>query len=87
MPTLLVVDDEPAVCCSFRRTSGSPEVLTEGTAAGLERFRAACPDVALDLQLPGRSGLDLFADIHAPDPKRPVVFITAHAPPTPPPRP
>src|SRR4051794_20523671 len=80
MPKLLVVDDEPAVCYSFRRVFDGIEVLTEGTAAaGLERFRADRPDVVvLALQLPDRSGLDLFADIRAADPKRPVVFITAH---------
>src|SRR6202040_436702 len=30
------------------------------------------------LPLPDRSGLGVFRDIHALDPKRPVVFITAH---------
>src|SRR4029077_1585033 len=40
---------------------------------------AHAPDViVLDLQLPDRSGLELFREIHAAEPKRPVVFITAH---------
>ncbi len=34
--------------------------------------------VVLDIQLPDRSGLDLFREIHAAAPRRPVVFITAH---------
>jgi two-component system nitrogen regulation response regulator GlnG len=82
MPTLLIVDDEPGVCYSFRRVfSGEGvEVVTAATAAaGLQQARARRPDVVvLDLQLPDASGLDLFARLHADDPKRPVIFVTAH---------
>jgi two-component system nitrogen regulation response regulator GlnG len=82
MPALLVVDDEAAVCYSFRRVfgSGDVEVLTaETVAAGMEQVHRHQPDVVvLDLQLPDGSGLDLFRQIHALDPKRPVIFITAH---------
>src|SRR5262245_57923782 len=82
MPALLVVDDEAAVCYSFRRVfgAGDVEVLTaETAAAGLEQVRRHQPDVVvLDLQLPDRNGLDLFREVHALDPKRPVIFITAH---------
>jgi two-component system nitrogen regulation response regulator GlnG len=82
MPTLLVIDDEESVRYSFRRVfaSGDVEVLTAATAAeGLERFRSCDPDVVvLDLQLPDRSGLDLFHDLHALGPKRPIIFVTAH---------
>jgi two-component system, NtrC family, nitrogen regulation response regulator GlnG len=82
MRTLLVVDDEEIVRYSFRSVfSGAGiEVLTAATAAeGLELARTRDPDViVLDLQLPDRSGLDLFRELHAQAPKRPVVFITAH---------
>jgi two-component system nitrogen regulation response regulator GlnG len=82
MPTLLVVDDEAAVCYSFSRIFGPNgiTVLTAGTAkAGVEQLRANSPDVVvLDLQLPDRNGLDLFEEIHSLDPKQPVIFITAH---------
>jgi two-component system nitrogen regulation response regulator GlnG len=82
MPRLLVIDDEPSVCYSFRRVFGTPgtEVATAETgAAGLEQLQIVRPDVVvLDLQLPDRSGLDVFHDIQAADPKRPVIFITAH---------
>ncbi len=82
MPTLLVIDDEQSVRYSFRRVfeSDGVTVLTARTAAeGLQQVREQAPDVVvLDLQLPDRSGLELFHDIHAHDPKRPVIFITAH---------
>ena len=82
MPKLLVVDDEPIICHSFRRVFATPEieVLTAGTVAeGWRRTQEDRPDViVLDLQLPDGSGLDLFERVRAADPKRPVVFITAH---------
>ncbi len=82
MPVLLVIDDEQSVRYSFRRVleTDGVEVLTAATAAeGLTMVRERRPDaVVLDLQLPDRSGLDVFADIQALDPRRPVIFITAH---------
>jgi two-component system nitrogen regulation response regulator GlnG len=82
MPTLLVIDDEESVRYSFRRVFDSDQVrvLTARTGAeGLEQAAAHAPDVVvLDLQLPDQSGLDVFRAIHAADPKRPVIFITAH---------
>src|SRR5205807_2628327 len=45
----------------------------------LRQVREQRPDViVLDLQLPDRSGLEISPEILALDPKRPVVFITAH---------
>jgi two-component system nitrogen regulation response regulator GlnG len=82
MSVLLVVDDEPAVCYSFRRIFGDEDVrvITASTAAeGLRQASEAQPDVVvLDLQLPDRSGMEVFRELHQDDPKRPVIFITAH---------
>ncbi|MDB5309190.1 MAG: glnG 2 [Gemmataceae bacterium] len=82
MPKLLVVDDEPIICHSFRRVFATPEVgvLTAGTVAeGWRRVQQDRPDViVLDLQLPDGSGLDLFDRVRQADPKRPVILITAH---------
>jgi two-component system, NtrC family, nitrogen regulation response regulator GlnG len=82
VPKLLVVDDEPIICHSFRRAFATPEVevLTAGSVAdGWRRVQADGPDVIVtDLQLPDGTGLDLFERVRAADPKRPVVFITAH---------
>jgi two-component system nitrogen regulation response regulator GlnG len=82
MPKLLVVDDEPSVCYSFRRlfASDTVEVLTAQTIAeGRMKLLSDDPDVVvLDLQLPDGSGMSLFEEIRAGKHRRPVIFITAH---------
>ncbi|MGE3807034.1 MAG: sigma-54-dependent transcriptional regulator [Gemmataceae bacterium] len=82
MAKLLVIDDEESVRYSFRYVfeEDGVEVLTAGTGAeGLEQLQLHDPDVVvLDLQLPDRSGLDVFQDLHTLAPKTPVIFITAH---------
>src|SRR5258708_1438670 len=82
MPKLLIVDDEESVRYAFRRVlqSDDVEVVTAETAAeGLVAAEPHAPDVILlAIRLPDRSGLDLFRELHAAAPKRPVVFITAH---------
>jgi two-component system nitrogen regulation response regulator GlnG len=82
MPTLLVIDDEPSVQYAFRRVFGDEGVTVLAAQTATEgRARAAAdrPDViVLDIQLPDGSGLDLFRELHEDDPKRPVLFITAH---------
>ena len=82
MPTLLVIDDEPSVQYAFRRVFGDEGVTVlpaHTLAEGRARAAEDRPDViVLDIQLPDGSGLDLFRELHASDPKRPIVFITAH---------
>lgn len=82
MSKLLVVDDEPIICHSFRRVfaSANVEIVTAGTVAeGWRRVESDRPDViVVDLQLPDGTGLELFDRIRTVDPKRPVIFITAH---------
>ncbi|CAN5487775.1 sigma-54 dependent transcriptional regulator [soil metagenome] len=82
MSKLLVVDDEPLICQSFHWvfTAGGVEVSSAGTIAeGWRRVEQDQPDVVvLDLQLPDGSGLELFERIQKDDPKRPVIFLTAH---------
>jgi two-component system, NtrC family, nitrogen regulation response regulator GlnG len=82
MPTLLVIDDEESVRYSFRRVfeRDGVQVATARTAAeGLGQARENRPDViVLDLQLPDQSGLEVFQELKALDPRRPVIFITAH---------
>src|SRR6476619_1229905 len=82
MPTLLVIDDEASVQYAFRRVFGDEGVTVlaaQTVAEGRARAAADRPDViVLDIQLPDGPGLDLFRELHEADPKRPVLFITAH---------
>ena len=81
-PTLLVIDDEPIVGYSFKRilSPDNVQVLTAPTGKeGLRLFREHSPDVVvLDYQLPDRTGLEVFREIHGADPRTPVLIITAH---------
>jgi two-component system nitrogen regulation response regulator GlnG len=83
MPTLLVVDDEPAILLAFRRAFRPPEVnvlATDSPEESLTLVQERHPDViVLDVQLPGQSGLDLYRDIRRIDSRVPVVFITGNA--------
>jgi two-component system nitrogen regulation response regulator GlnG len=82
MPKLLVVDDEPTIRYSFQKvfTSRDVTVLVAGTLAEARKLAAEeRPDVlVLDLQLPDGSGLTFFDEVQQADPRRPVLFITAH---------
>ncbi|CAN5645667.1 N/A [soil metagenome] len=82
MSKLLVVDDEKVICQSFQwvfETTGVEVIIAGSLAEGWKRFQDDKPDViVLDLQLPDGSGMDLYDRIRAADPRRPVVFITAH---------
>ena len=83
MPSLLVIDDEPNVLYSIRKSfhSSTLTVLTAQTAAqGLELIQRQRPDaVILDVRLGDMSGLEAFDHIRSIDPQLPVIFITAFA--------
>ena len=82
MKTLLVIDDEESVRYSFRSIfsmEGTAVVTAASGIEGLTLVREKNPDViVVDLQLPDRSGLEVFAEIQTIAPKLPVIFITAH---------
>ncbi len=80
MPTVLVVDDEASVRESLRMLLKSEcEVETaEGVDSALEQIARATPDlVLLDVVMPGRSGLDLLAELGERGVKVPVIVLTA----------
>jgi two-component system response regulator AtoC len=82
MPTLLVVDDEPAIQHAFQRAfrGGDVTLLSAGTAAeAAVAFARDRPDVVvLDIHLPDASGLETFHRLRALDPRVPVILVTGH---------
>jgi DNA-binding NtrC family response regulator len=82
-PTLLVIDDEPALLHAFSRIFREPDVrlLTASTAAaGLRLVEEQQPDaVLLDLHLPDSSGMEVLSRIQALDARTPVIVITGQA--------
>ena len=81
MSKLLVVDDERSVLNLFKGVFGKQEDVELLTASSggeaLEILRTQQPDaVILDVLLPDKQGLEVFAEIREIDPCVPVVFIT-----------
>ncbi|QEG24916.1 sigma-54-dependent transcriptional regulator [Mariniblastus fucicola] len=81
MPKLLIIDDEPNLLYSLKKSlqTDTLEVITAATAErGIAAVRKQKPDaVILDLRLPDMSGLETFDAIHRIDARLPVIIITA----------
>jgi two-component system, OmpR family, response regulator TctD len=78
---VLLIEDNPAMQTtlqrSFERRGMQLLVCGDGSQA-LARWRTASPDVVLlDLNLPGRDGLDVLADARAAGLTTPVLILTA----------
>jgi two-component system nitrogen regulation response regulator GlnG len=80
MPTLLVIDDAPEVLRLVQATFAAADVALRTASSaeeGIAQLAPRRPDaVLLDIVLPDRSGLEAFREIHARDPRVPVIFIT-----------
>ncbi len=80
MPRILVVDDEPGVQESLRmllKSEGDVTIAGDADAA-LREVALATPDVVLlDLVMPGRSGLELLAELSERGVRAPVIVLTA----------
>jgi nitrogen regulation protein NR(I) len=81
MGLILVVDDDPQLRASFEKllTEEGHAVETASTGeAALAAVKARVPDlVIMDVRMPGISGLEAFAAIHAVEPRLPVIIMTA----------
>ena len=79
---VLVVDDDAAVCWAIEQAllGEGYRVRVAADAAAARRLLAReRPDVMIcDVRMPGESGLDLLADVHARHRELPVIVMTNH---------
>lgn len=83
MIRVVLVDDHPLVRRGLRETlnAGGIEVAGEtGTPDDVVPLlrRTACDVLLLDLSLPGKTGLDLLADIRTAFPRLPVLVVSTY---------
>lgn len=82
MPTLLVVDDEPAIQHAFQRAFRGGAIALQSAATAAEALREVereRPDaIVLDVRLPDASGLETLQRIRAVDARIPVILVTGH---------
>lgn len=82
MPTLLVVDDEPAIRYTIQEVFSDEAidvVTAENGEEALARLVSHVPDVVLlDIRVGREDGLEIFERLRRSDPKCLVVFITGH---------
>lgn len=82
MPTLLVIDDEPAIRFSIEQVfegEGINVVTADNAEQAQQRLQEDVPDVVLlDIRLGDDDGLLVFEQLRQADPKCLVIFITGH---------
>jgi DNA-binding NtrC family response regulator len=78
---LLIVDDDQSVRYSFRKLLTSPNhmILEAGNAdEAISVFKAGTPHIViLDIEMPGRDGIQVLRELKELSPKIPVIIITA----------
>src|SRR5205814_3308895 len=78
---ILVIDDEAALGENIQRMLRMPGVTVftfVDPAKGIADALANPPDlVLLDVRMPGMTGEEVFAKLHAAQPAIPIVFLTA----------
>ena len=83
VPRVLVVDDEPVVANSIRKTLTRKSYKVEEAFSGQEALsliaRGAYDLVLLDMRLPDANGLELISDIRKRRPNQRVVIVTGYA--------
>jgi FixJ family two-component response regulator len=81
-PTVLVVDDDPALRKSVGRLLRSLAIDAQLFASIADFLNSDPPDgpacLVLDVRLPGKSGLDLQRELAAANRELPIIFITGH---------
>jgi FixJ family two-component response regulator len=81
-PTVLIIDDDPAIRSSLSRllrSVGLDVQLFESIPDFLQAEHPNGPNcLVLDVNLPGQSGLDLQRELVATNRQIPIIFITGH---------
>ena len=81
-PTVLVVDDDPALRQSVGLLLESVGLDAQLFASIADFLNSDPPDgpacLVLDVRLPGKSGLDLQRELAAANRELPIIFITGH---------
>ena len=81
-PTVLVVDDDPALRQSVGLLLESVGLDAQLFASVTDFLASNPPDgqscLVLDVRLPGQSGLDLQRELAATNRELPIIFITGH---------
>src|SRR5277367_5132682 len=81
-PTVLIIDDDPAIRGSLENLLRSVGLGVKALASVPEFLKAGRPDgptcLVLDVRLPGPSGLDFQRDLLAANIHLPIIFITGH---------
>jgi DNA-binding NtrC family response regulator len=82
-PTVLVVDDEPAILDTLRillRSEGFEPHLAHGGSNALAQLASLRPDIVLtDIRMPNVGGVEVLAASRENDPDVPVILMTAQA--------
>jgi two-component system nitrogen regulation response regulator GlnG len=82
MPTLLLVDDEPAIQHAFQRAFRGTELALKSATTAAEAVEVVTrerPDVVvLDVRLPDATGLETYHRLRQVDARVPVILITGH---------
>jgi FixJ family two-component response regulator len=81
-PTVLVIDDDPALRASLGRLLRSLDLDAQLFASIKDFLNADLPNgptcLVLDVRLPGQSGFDLQRQLAAARRRLPIIFITGH---------
>jgi FixJ family two-component response regulator len=81
-PTVLIIDDDPAIRVSLSRLLRSVGLAAQLFESISDFLLAAHPNgpscLVLDVNMPGRSGLDLQRELIVTNRQIPIIFITGH---------
>src|SRR4051812_29832871 len=79
---ILLIEDDRSTASALQKVlqdEGYSVELARRGDEGLQQARQAqCDLVITDLKLPGLSGMELIAQLHAAKPKLPIIMMTAH---------